>query len=182
MEQQPNTSTYLAAKNGFVIGVALIAFDLLMWLLDMKGRSVMQNLNLGVMIFFIVFFTKNYRDQMLGGYISYSKALGFGVLMSFFASILAAFFTYILFQYLDPTLSERMIDFAEQQMIDSGESDTKIDQAIMITRQITTPFMLTISAVFSYTLFGFLIALVTSFFLKKDQNPFIDTTQPTELN
>lgn len=176
---QPKTITYAAARGGLFVGSFFVLFEIAIWLLNLKGASMIQNLNLVILIIGIIYFTQEYRDKVLGGAISYGQALRLGLSISFFTSILVAFFTYIQFRWIDSTLAEKILDLAEQQMIQSGESDVRIDQALDILRKVTTPFLLAISTVFSVSFWGFLFSLVSSYFLKREVNPFQDNSTPS---
>ena len=86
-QQEPQTQNYIAAKYGLYIGIGLVVFDLIIWVLNSKGTSFFQNLNLFILIIGIVYCSQLYRDKELGGFITYGKALKFGTLLSFFASM-----------------------------------------------------------------------------------------------
>ena len=176
-EIEHRTPSYAAAIYGLIIGGALILFDVVILVLGCKGTTMFQNFNLIILITAIYFGTKHYRDTQMGGYMSYSNALGLGTLISFYSSILLAVYSFILFQYIQPGLLDKILELVEQKLVEAGTSDNEIDKAMMVARQVTTPFMLTISTIFSITLWGFIFSLGTSFFVKKEKNPFLDSDE-----
>lgn len=97
----------------------------------------------------------------------YSKALGLGVATSFFASLILALFTFVLYTYIDPELVNESLLKTEEALIESGLSDDLIEMQIEMARKFLTPIIISISTIFSLTLSGLLAALITSIFLKK---------------
>lgn len=97
----------------------------------------------------------------------YSKALGLGVATSFFASLIIALFTYVLYKYIDPELINEIIAQTEEKLLTSGLSDDMIEQQLEMQSKFITPAFLTISVVFTVVITGFIISLITSIFVKK---------------
>src|SRR5688572_20520377 len=62
----------------------------------------------------------NYRDQDLGGFISYGKSLGTGVLIGLFGGIITGAFTVLMFTVIDPGLAQKIVEKAQEEMITKG--------------------------------------------------------------
>ena len=115
--------------------------------------------------------TKARRDNS-GGFISYGQGLGTGVGVAFFASILVAFYTYVFFNFIDAEMLEEMILRAEDQMYDQGMPDDQVEIAMEYTRKFMLPGPMAAMVVLSYTIVGFIISLITSAILKKEDTSF----------
>jgi hypothetical protein len=97
----------------------------------------------------------------------YSKALGLGVATTFFASLILAVFTFVLYKIIDPGLFDKMMVLAEEQLLNYGFSDEMVEQQIDMQRKMMTPAILSLTEVFRVTLNGLIISLITSIFLRK---------------
>ena len=116
---------------------------------------------------------KNYRDQDLGGFISYGKSLGTGTLIGLCGGVIAGFFTVILFTVIDPGLAQKIIEKAQQDMIEKGNlSEEQINMGISMTRKFMNPAFLFIFSILGTAFMAFIFSLLISIFTKKEQTPF----------
>jgi hypothetical protein len=70
---------------------------------------------------------KKYRDQELGGNITYGSALGYGTLLGLFAGILVAFITYIYLKFVDNGIIQFTIEEQQRAFYESGMEDEQIE-------------------------------------------------------
>ncbi|MCF8336028.1 MAG: DUF4199 domain-containing protein [Bacteroidales bacterium] len=169
-------NTYLKSSMtfGLITGVVLIIYTLLLYATNnlLKQNFLLNVINYVILVAGIVMGTRAYRDQSLGGYISYSKALGFGVVISIFTGVVLGIFTYVLYAVIDPGLMEESIKIFQEQMLNQGMSADQVETITEFQRRVRSPFMMLISSVFSYALMGLIFSLITSAFLKKDKPIF----------
>jgi hypothetical protein len=172
MENQ-RTQTKVAMNYGTLYGLSSVAVFLLFYFLgtDIESR-LPQYLSYAILIMFIVMGIKSYRDEDLGGYISYGKSLGTGVLISVFGGILTGVFTLIFFLYIAPEMSQKIMEAAQQNMAEKGMSDEQIESAMSISQKFMTPPWLFVFSVLGSAFMGFIFSLLISIFMKKEQNPF----------
>jgi len=97
----------------------------------------------------------------------YSKALGLGVATAFFASLILAIFTYVLYKFIDSSLMDEILLNAEEVLLESGFSDDMIEKQLEMQQKFVTPAFLTITTIFSVVLTGLIISLITSIFVRK---------------
>ena len=180
-ETNKRTITLASAVFGLYIGVVLIAFDIILWMVSAKGTSLMQNFNIILLVAGIVLAIRFYRDKDLQGYISYKNALKMGTLLSFFASLILGFDTYVLLKFIDPSLMQVILDASEKLLIESGRSDAEVEMMMTVTQQVTTPFILLVSTIFSITFWGALFSLLIAFLLRKEKSVF-DNDDTTIIN
>jgi uncharacterized membrane protein YgaE (UPF0421/DUF939 family) len=105
---------------------------------------------------------------------TYGNALGLGVATMFFTSIIVALFTFILYKFIDPSLTDKMIVFTEDTYLKSGLSEDMVEQLIESSKKMMTPALISMSQAFNTIFYGFLISLITSIFLRKKQENGFD--------
>ena len=170
MEEKP--TPYKTAMNfGALLGLVLIAYSALLYAFDQTTNQALSWLSYVFLAGGIILGTKTYRDKSLGGYITYNQALWTGTLIVFFASFLSAFYTYIFTKFIDPGMITKILEETEMKMLEEqnmGEDDVEV--AMKYTRMFVTPEIMTITVVFATTIMGFIISLITSAIMKKE-NP-----------
>jgi hypothetical protein len=115
----------------------------------------------------------NYRNNDQGGYISYSRSLGTGVLIGLFGGIITGFFTVIMFTVIDPGLAQKIVEKAQEDMIEKGNmSEEQITMAISWTQKFMNPIVLFLFSILGSVFMSFIFSLVISIFTKKEQTPF----------
>lgn len=159
-------------NNGAILGLALIIFTLLLWMLDATTNRNLSFISYGIIIAGLYLAIKSFRDQEQGGYITYGRALGAGTLTSVFAGIITSFFTFLLYTLIDPGLIDKTYLIMEQAYYDAGMSDNQIEAAMSIAKRFTNPVMMMVLGFLGSVLMGFIFSLILSIFLKKEADPF----------
>lgn len=176
MENQGNPFLKHSMNYGLIMGTLLVLLSLVTYLLGViKPPFWVSLINYAIMIGVIVWGTKKYRDEVLGGAITYGNALGFGVMISLFAGIIVAVFTFIQMTVIDPEYVTKLLAIVEEELASKGMADDQIEMAIEMQKKFMTPAFITISAIFGMVLTGFIFSLITSIFLKKEKSPFEGT-------
>ena len=161
-----------AFSSGIILGLALTVFTLATYLLELYIYQWVQYLNWVVFIGGIVIFTKKYRDEVCNGVISYGGALGYGVLLSLFASIVVSIVNYVYLGYVDSGFIDYTLEQQEAGMYEQNVPEEQIEVAMEYTRKFTSPIMMAIWGIVGSVFFGLIISLVTSAFLKKEADSF----------
>jgi len=157
---------------GAYLGLGLIVISFFVYILGLEEQKsiVPSLLNNFLMITAIVYSVKVYRDNLNGGYISYSQSLKLGTSVVFFASVILAFYTFIFVTFINPEYLDNILKVAEQEILNSDPeiSDTDLDMALSMTQKMLQPqWMITLS-VLGGTFMGFFYSLIISFFVKKE--------------
>jgi len=184
MEPEQTNPYKLAMTYGLYLGGITIFISIIVWAtalmekLGLWGSMGMGFINLFVLIFLLLYFTKLYRDDHLNGKITFGNAFVFGVLIVLFSSIVSALYNYIFTKYIDPEYAQRIItmlqDKTYQWMSSRGLSQTQIDDAMtkFDKQEIPTPIDSLISSL-KFGLFGgTIMSLISSAIVKK--NPHKD--------
>jgi len=172
--QRENTFLKSTMTLGLITGLILIIYTLLLYATGnmLKPSFFLSTLNYLILIVGIVIGTRNYRDQSLGGYISYGKALGYGVVLCVFTGIVFGIFNYLLYEVIDPGLMEESMKVIQEEMLNQGLPADQVEAMSDMQSRFRTPFMMMIGSVFTYAFLGLIFSLVTSAFLKKEEPMF----------
>lgn len=170
-----NVSVWKANLNtGLILGLLGIVWTLFLWFID-------QSLNQGLgYVFFIVLIAglylgiKSYRDKYKNGFITYGHSLGAGVIIMLYYSIIAALFTFILYSYIDPGLTDKMLAMTESKMLDKGVPESMIEQSMKMSAKFMAPWVMAITGVVGGVFMGTILSLIVSIFTRKEGNPLID--------
>ncbi len=174
MENEKPSKLKSALNFGTILGFALMILTLVTYIFEMYENKWFGSLTWIVLILGIYLGIKKYRDEVLDGFISYGQALGYGILIAFFASIIVSFINYLYLGYVDDGFIVYSLEMAEMGMYEAGTPDDEIEVAMDMTRKFMSPGMLSIIGVLATTFLGFLISLILSAVLKKDPENFED--------
>jgi hypothetical protein len=98
---------------------------------------------------------------------TYPRALGLGMATVLFASLILGVFYFVLYKFIDPELIDEMLAQSADILLASGLSEDMIEQQIEMSAKFMNPAFMSISTIFSYLFYGFIISLISSIFLKK---------------
>jgi len=146
---------------GGLIGIVL---GLATYLAGMQGTipTILNIVSTLVTIGIIVYAIRTHRDDDLGGYISYGRCLGVGVLTGLVMGVIGAIWTLILFNFIDPGIMDMIMQPQIEAMEESGMSDEDIENAMSMMGVFQSPvFMAGMALVYSI-----LIGLVVSLFFR----------------
>ena len=87
--------------------------------------------NLALILILMFFFIKRYRDLELGGSISFSQSLRYGVSISVFASILVALYTVVSIEYINPEIVDDTIEARTHMIKKEYEQQKLIEDSIL---------------------------------------------------
>ena len=134
LEGNRPSNAKFALINGIYMGVALIIFSLVLYLLDVPRESPIQYLSYVITIALTIVFVIQWRDKHNDGFLTYGQAFSHGILIILFASILSAIYTFIFFQIIAPGEIENMLKEARESMYDNPAiNDDNIDMAMSMT-------------------------------------------------
>lgn len=170
------SSSKSAMQFGLTLGIALTVISLAVYVLELYEHQWINYLSTVVLIAGIVMGIKNRRNKELGGYISYGSALGYGTLITLFASIISATLSMCYLAFIDDSFIQFTLDQQETQMYEKGMADEQIEMAMEMTAKFMNPLWMGVMAVVMSTIMGFIISLIVAAFLKKDADPFAEDT------
>ncbi len=154
-----------ALTYGVLTAIGLIMLALMTYVFDLSGVTWFSFLTYVVLLAGIILGTIKYRNEDLGGFITYGKALGFGTLVSVFAAFISGVFIYIFYQYIAPDAMEQIRQASEQAIINANPNIS--DEELDLVLRFTSPLVIFISGLFFTSLIGFIFSLATSAFIQK---------------
>ena len=93
--------------NGVILGLIGIVYTLVVYFFDLTLNKVQGYVFLVILIVALYILIKSYRDNFLHGQMTYGQAVGAGMVIFLYYSIITAIFTYILFAFIDPGLIDK---------------------------------------------------------------------------
>jgi len=165
-----------ASKHGVFLGLALIVLQTVFYLIDVRFDSTFGYITYAILIGGIFLAIRQYRDSLNGGFISYGRAVGYGVLVALLAGIISSLFTFLLYQFIDPNLIGKLLLESEEKLLESGMPESQLDMAMEMNRKIFTPTFLSLMGILGQTFMGLVFSLVLAVFLKKEGNSFEQDT------
>ncbi|MDA3927449.1 MAG: DUF4199 domain-containing protein [Prolixibacteraceae bacterium] len=168
MEANKNLFWNKAMFWGFILALTSMIITTVYYSTDNMLSKSKTWVDLSVYIIVIIAATIAYKNTLADkDLFPYSKALGFGVATAFFASLILAVFTFVLFKYIDPDLNDLLLVEVEEKLIEAGLSDDMIEQQMDMQRNFSSPAIKSIASVFGTVFQGLLISLITSIFMRK---------------
>jgi hypothetical protein len=162
-------------NNGLILGLVGIVYSLVMYFLDLSFNKAQGFIFIIIQIGLLFYLLKSYRDNIMHGQITYGESLGAGVIICLYYSIIVAIFSYILYTVIDTGLLEKQLAFTEETMVKRGAPQAAIDAGMSIQRKLMKPAIMAPLSVFMNMIWGLIISLIVSVFIRKEGNPLIDS-------
>jgi len=174
MEQKVNAwKTNLT--NGLILGLVGVVYSLIMYFLNLYLNKTQGYVFIIIQIVLLYFLLKSYRDNFMHGQITYGQSVGAGVIIFLYYAVIAAVFTYILYALIDTGLVSKQLAVMEEAMVKKGTPQAAIDTVMSLQAKIMKPAIVSISSIFLNMIWGTVLSLIISIFIKKEGNPLIDT-------
>ncbi|MCF6342636.1 MAG: DUF4199 domain-containing protein [Bacteroidales bacterium] len=170
MEENKRSVVMPSLMYGIYLGIVLIVFNLIMYLLDVDRASGLMRVSYLIMATGLFLAMISVRDKYLDGFASYGKAFGTGFWTGLFAAVLGALFTYIDVLYIDPGMIDEILVKAEESMLAANPnmSDEQLDQALSMTEMFTSPLMITVWAFIENVVSATILSLIIAIFAKRE--------------
>jgi len=171
MENQSNAVTKTTMNYGLYMGLTLVLSSVVFYVM---GKPFSEGLlSYAIIIVSLIWGIRSFREGLGVEGLSYSRALGFGTMISLFASLIYAFYTFVLYKIVDHGLIDKLFVFIEEQMLKAGSPENQIDMVMNLYKKILTPLTISIGQIFGVTFMGFVFSLIIAIFFKKEPaNPF----------
>ncbi len=104
---------------------------------------------------------------------TYGSAVGVGILTGLFGAIFSVVFTYLYFGFLNPGMSELILEAQLAAMEAKGMTSAQISNAEPMMRKMMSPVMLTVFQGFFGLVWGICLALITAIFMRSRPAGFV---------
>ena len=173
MEERPVSAWKSSLSYGLFLGIALVLVSVAFYATGNPFSKSAGYINWALWIAGVIIAQLQFRKQ-LGGYMSYSQALGVGILTMLFASVITGFFTYLLYAVIDPSLQEQARLAMEEELVTrQNVPEEQLDMMVEILSRLSNPAVAFFVNILNGTLIGLFISLLTSIFTKKKSEEFI---------
>jgi len=182
MENSNNDFLKSTMTSGALLGIGMVIYHLILYIFNANLNSGLAIIIYVILIAGIIYGTKAFRDNLNGGYITYGKAVGTGTLIALFAGVVYGLYQYIYVNFIDPEFFDKLMETMIEQYQNAGIDDDKIEQMLEYSDYSRNPIFFTLSTVLGLAVIGLIISLITSFFLKKENDGFAEAMQNIESN
>ncbi|MCE5346116.1 MAG: DUF4199 domain-containing protein [Bacteroidales bacterium] len=160
--------------NGLILGLAGIVYTLVVYFLDLSLNKVQGYVFIILEAVILFLLLKSYRDNYMNRYITYGQSVGAGIVICLYYSIIMALFTYILYTVIDPGLVAKQLAASEEMLMSKGMPQASVDAAMKVQSKIMKPSFMAPLSILGNMMWGVVISLVISIFVRKEGNPLID--------
>ena len=171
--ESKNSQLRHALIYGSVTGGIIVIYLLILYIFGMMNNMKLVNM---AGVFFIIgafISVKLYRDTVMGGFLSFSKAYGTALLTFMVTGVVWGIYGYILFKYLAPGLLEEKIAQAQDALLQLGWSEERVEAYSELIGQSQTAFTNAFGYVLNATFWGALLSLIIGVWLKRSENPLL---------
>lgn len=173
-----------AAKAGAIMGGLLFAVSLADALFKFKGAGGMTSLaSFAVLAVFIYRFGKDRSLKHGDEGFTFGQSMGYILAMMLFTGIISGFGNFLLQNYIAPDYYQELFEatLLKNPLFDP-DSSTMADAMEMARKLMKNPVFLVLSGIIGMTIYGGLIGLLASAFIRKRPDMFAntDTTQDND--
>ncbi|GDX53183.1 hypothetical protein LBMAG27_22300 [Bacteroidota bacterium] len=158
----------LAFKWALIIAFSVIVIYIIVYLAGSATNKNVGWINYALMLIGASFATKVYRDEKCGGYISFGRAFQFGFLTVLIVGIITTIYSYFFFTYIAPELVDQILKEAENNMLNSGQSEEQIELAMSYMKKFMTPGWMAFWGMMGSVFLGAIISLLSAAIMKKE--------------
>jgi hypothetical protein len=173
MEEKVN-AWKINLTNGLILGLVGVVYSLLMYFLDLSLNKSQGYIFMVIQVILLYFLLKSYRDTNMHGQITFGQSVGAGVIMCLYYAIISAIFTYLLYAFIDTGLTGKQMALAEETLAKKGMPQSAIDAAMAMQAKFMKPGIMAVFSIFFNMIWGVVLSLIISIFVKKEGNPLID--------
>jgi ABC-type sugar transport system permease subunit len=131
----------------------------------------------------VIFGAVRFRNKHNNGFIKYGKSFLLCFLITLYAGFIYAVYQFLFLQFFDPSVIDKIRDFAWQKMAENpAVGEEKADKIIEMQKWLYSPFAMSVSSVFNMAFWGAVIGLIASVFIKKEDTSFEAATQNIDNN
>ena len=181
MTDNSTSKSKWAMLYGLYLGVFYIFFILFLYYTDRLFNPGAIGY-LGTMVFALVLWysLKIFRDNVNGGFLSYGKGVGIGVLITLYSTFFISS-VYFIILTLDNTLLEQYRNIIEEAMANSGLPDELLEKFDEASKSALSPGTYAFSVFFKEMIGGTVLTLiVAAITMKNPENGFYEAVKDVE--
>lgn len=162
----------VALKYGLLTGVLYVVFAFINFLTESYGNFfITLFVSLVISVTGIVLAMREFK-KLNNGYMTFVQGLGLGMIVSVIAGIISGLFNLIYVEYIDPSITEKIIDASIEQMAAFGVDESVLDEQRDKILAEQTPFKQFTSALSNAAFGGLILSLIISAIMKHKHPEF----------
>lgn len=169
METNQTSVGKAALHHGAIMGVALIVLSLILHFAGLGFEGWTMFLSWTVMIAYLSYATKNFRDENRNGLLSYGQGLGFGTLASMIAGAISCLYTMLYMKFINPDFVNQYMEKSYEGMLERGMEEEQIVQFLSMQEPYIATSTIVMAFVFTL-LMGFIFSLIISAVFKRAED------------
>ncbi len=162
-----------ALNHALIISAALIILSLALYLSGQLQNRYAGWISTAISFVGIIYAIYNYRNQYQGGFISFGRAVGYGVVVGLIVGVITGIFAFLLYGVISPELVDEARLFAEKELY-KANPDLDYDQAQMMLKVqywFISPIGMLVAGIFGGALQGLIFGIIGGIFVRrKDPN------------
>ena len=166
------TTINAGMKFGLFTGLALIVFDLILYVAGLKDpadANPVQHLSWIILIGGIIMGIKFFKDNN-DGLLTLGQSMGSGTMAALIAGIIIAVYLILFMTIIDTSFIEEIRAVAKQQAMEQNNlSEEDYEKMSGMMNMFTSPTFLAITSVIMYTVAGAIVSLVGGLIMKNDR-------------
>jgi hypothetical protein len=162
---------------GLVTSAVSFGYTMLLYSLGYHGEKIDQatlfsNLGLIITVVGLILSIREARKERLeeSQAFTYGSVFKAGFMTSVFMSMGAAIFSYIYIAYINPDMTDALVNMQREKMIEQGNPEEMIVQAENMVHIMTQPHIQAVMAIFGTILIGILITLILGIFMRASRS------------
>jgi uncharacterized membrane protein YfcA len=167
---------------GLILAAINIVLTLVGFFLGFQTDKIAEGRWFGFLTFILAIViiwlgTKAVREEAKDKALSYGKGVASGVLISAYSGLLTSVYSFVHLTFINPNFREYMLNSMREKWTAAHMTDAQMEAAEKVMNIMMSPVMASISGLIMSVLFGLVVALVVSAFLKREpQAEFRDAT------
>ena len=162
-----------AIKYGLIISVISILISLIYYIFDIEmfnTMSMIANMVIGLLVgvLFFIIGIKNFRNNGLGGKITFGQAFLQGLTIGIIGYVIIAIYNYVFNAFIAPEWGPNQVEGFYNWMEGFGLPDEALDEAVEEFKESMTPIGMTLSTLKSGAFMSVIVSLIVAASIKKD--------------
>jgi len=155
---------------GAILGFVSILLGVIFYFLNLSTQSWVGWVSILISIAVMAYCLVAYRKEYLGGYASFGQIFVMALVIGIIASILSTIYTFVLYNYIDPDLIEKIRLMAEERVMNNPRIPESMYEDILDRMEGRfTPARMTRMALTWGVVGNAIIGLILAAFIKKNQ-------------
>lgn len=169
--ERPSTAR-IALKWGIISAIISVIFTVVLLNTELwKQQWIQGTIGVIITIVLLILAMKEFK-QSNDGFMSYGQGLSLSMLLIAVSSLISTGFSVFYMNVIDESFKEKMLSFQEEMMVKQGVSEDQLNTAMENVERFSTPGFQFLFGIIAALVFGFIIALIVTAFMKKDRPVF----------